>query len=176
MSLPITSIVQNAGGSWTFSWAAVLPAAVYRVVLFGKQLTSTTATTYTYAGPGFPIYPPPLEIVSGTQLALSEQFSPYIYLQWYGVSCSNYLVQQYSGSVWATVQSIKEVGQWIYTYASPVLADTVTYQYRVIAQDSLGNQSSPRQWVQLMVCPPRSPDGTVTVSYSNPLLTIGPLN
>lgn len=170
MSLPITSIVRNSDGTWTFAWTATL-ATYYRVVLFGQQLAVVTSPTYTTVGisigQSYPKFPPPVEVVEQVLLALSETYQPSIYVQWYGTpGVSYYELQAFVGGVWTKIQRFSESGQWIYTWQSPVLSDETTYQYRVVAVDSLGNQSTPRLYTINMVRLPDSPDKTTAITYT----------
>lgn len=164
--IAFTGITLNADGSWAFTWAND-SAAYWRVVLAGAVIASNLTTpSYTWIGPGYPEFPPPLEVVDTTNLALSEQYSSIFTLQWYAVpNAAYYQVQQYTGGVWNTIATISDLSQWVYTYSTPVLVDGTTYQLRVAACDALGDQGTPRQYTRLVVCPPATPDGHTATTY-----------
>jgi hypothetical protein len=160
MNLP-TTIARNADASWTFSWTPVPGAQRYRVVLWGRQLNVQQSTGYTYQGLGFLSFPPPLEVVVSTDLALSEVHQPFMVVQWYGQACQGYLVEQ-GGQI---VKEVVEDGSWVYTYQSPVLTDETSYTYNVLAEDAVGNLSPAVAYTQYIICPPVPPDGQVKVTY-----------
>jgi hypothetical protein len=165
--IPITSITPNAGGGWSFTWPSQ-GASFYRIVLWGVELDTTTFTTWTYNGSEYGSFPPPLEIAYEDQEVLSEEFLPYLIIQWYGESqVSYYLVQQLISGTWQTITQVVESGQWVYSFQSPTLTDEQTYSYQVIAVDSVGNQSTPQQYVRYVVCPPLPPDGSISVGYGS---------
>lgn len=166
MTIPITSVVQNSNQSWTFTWANS-GQAYSRVVLWGIQLLKTTNFTYTWSGFEYTTYPPPLEIAYEDQQVLSEQFLPYLVMQWYGEqTAATYVVQENLAGTWTTIQTLLETGQWIYTFITPILTDETTYSYRVIALDDVGDESVPRGYNIYVVCPPLPTDGKVMVSYN----------
>lgn len=172
MLIPITNIVLNADGTWTFTWANV-GAAFYRVVLWGIQIARLNGTTYTWTGREYSTYPPPLEIAFQDQKVISETYLPYLIIQWYGdPSAQGYLVQQKSGNNWTTISTPQEVGSWVYTYQTVILKDENTYVYRVIALDQYGNQSTPRQYIRYVVCPPALAETSFKVQYNNPNVQI----
>lgn len=171
MSIPITSIVLNANNSWTFSWTST-GALQYRVILYGRLIATVTTTSYVWLDNFYTEFPPPLEISDQTSVE-SELFQPYFIIQWYGIpACRKYIIQYLNGSTWQQIVMLTETGQWLYTYQTGTLIDGNTYQLRVIAVDSLGNQSIPQQFKKLIVTPPVTPDGVVVISYMNPNLVI----
>lgn len=170
MSIPILNYVLQASGSWLVTWQNV-GAAFYRVVLFGLELAKVTGTSWVYSG-NYASFPPPLEITSGNALALSEQFPPYVIIQWYGQDTDFYQVSQYIASAWVPQQVFREVGLWIYTYVSGSQPDEITQQWQVSALDSLGNPSTPLSFSQYVVTPPASPDGAVSIGYNSGNLVI----
>lgn len=170
MSLPITTIVRNSDGSFTYSWAST-GALYYRIVLAGIQLDQVSGTSWSSAGANYKDsyegFPPPIEVMPTTSLALSEQYPSVFVMQWYGSqSVSWYAVQEFVGSVWTTVSRVTESGQWIYTYHTPVLSDETTFQFRVVAVDSLGNESDPRVYTFVVVRPPDQPDPDIVITYT----------
>jgi hypothetical protein len=173
--IAFTSIVKNADNSWTFQWAST-GAPSYRVVLQGRQIADVVPTEYTFNGQGYPTFPPSLEVVPEGQLATTELFSPLMVIQWYqDLPATQYIVQVQSGATWGLVAIVTEVGLWVSTYRTPVQVDGQTYNYRVFAQDSVGNQSAYRSYSRTVVCPPVSPDGTFAVGYGSGNVTITPL-
>lgn len=174
MNIAITSITVNRLGNWTFSWA-FLPLTTYRVVLYGTLLATSSVATYTYTGNDYPNFPPPIEVTISPDLALSELFSPLMYLQWYGEpAVDHYDIEQSldSGVTWNLIDTIQESGQWIYTYQTTVQVDEQTYFYQVTAVDSIGNRSEPQQYLRYTVTPPVPPDGSIVVGYLNPFVII----
>ena len=172
MSIPFTSIIQNADQSWTFTWADA-GASSYRVVLQGVLVSTVSIPSYTWTGGGFKTFPPPLEIVLSNQQALSEEFLPYFYIQWSGEpSASYYLIQQYVGSVWQMLANVTESGQWLYTYRTSILLDEAPYLFQVIAVDAFGDSATPRQYQRYVVCPPMPVDVSIDIGYAAGDITI----
>lgn len=174
MTLPIQTITQNATRSWTFTWADT-GALSYRVVLSGVQLAVVTTPTYTWNGTSFLTFPPPLEITDQDTPVLSEQFQPYLIIQWYGESqAKGYTIQQSvdSGVSYNTIAVFQESGSWVYTWQTPTLKDESTYLYRVIAVDFFGNESPARHYQIYVVTPPGSPDALVKIDYTNPNIIV----
>lgn len=167
MSIRFDSILKNADGTWVFAWSET---GNFRVVLYGIELTRTSASTYLFSGiQGFDTFPPPLEVVPAGELALSEQFKPYVVIQWYrDADAATYLIQKSpdGSSDWVTVGAVHESGQWVYTYRSPVLDDVTTYHWQVIAESVIGNQSMARKYDAYVVTPPRPVDSGINVQYS----------
>ena len=183
-----TSIVQNPDGSWTFSWHFQTGGTSYRVVLWGitqafvPNMVGTVSYTWSSSDTSFLDYPPPLEVilipnvvVTNSQLVLSEQYFPYLTMQWYGVpTASTYSVQQQQAdlSFADIVTPISETGQWIYSVTTNLLLDETTYVYQVEQTDNYGNVSVPLDFVDYNVCPPFPPDGQITVNYLKPNIVI----
>ena len=174
MNIAITSITVNRLGNWTFSWV-FLPLTTYRVVLYGTQLATSNVATYIYTGNDYPNFPPPIEVTIAPDLALSEQFSPLMYIQFYGEpAVDHYDIEQSldGGSTWNLIDTFQELGSWIYTYIASVQVDETIYNYRVTAVDSIGNGSEPQYYQRYVVTPPVPPDGGVVVGYLNPFVII----
>jgi hypothetical protein len=169
MSIPIQSIVLQANGAWSFAWANT-GQTFSRVVLWGSQVANTgSSNTYIWAGQGYGNYPPPLEIAYENQQVLTEIYNPVLALQWYGLPTVNYyLVQYLNGSVWTQFAQVLETGQWIYTINTPALPDESTYQFRVIAVDSVGNQSAPLGYEVYTVTCPTPVDSSINIVYGPP--------
>ena len=174
MNIPITSITVNRQGNWTFNWSFV-PLTTYRVVLYGTQLITGIFASYTFTGQGYSSFPPPIEVTIAPDLALSELFTPLMYIQFYGdPAVDHYDIQQSfdGGATWITIDSFQESGQWIYSYLTGIQTDEQTFIYQVVAVDTIGNTSTPRMYVRYCVTPPAPPDGNVVVGYLNPFVII----
>lgn len=166
------TITRNAGGTWTFTWSST-GANFYRVILWGVELARVSETTYTYGMQTTSPFPPPLEVVSEQEEALTELYQPYLLMQWYGEpNVQQYLIQKQVGATWQTVKTLQEVGSWLYSYQTPPLPDDTTHTYRVIAEDKVGNQSVPKIFSRHVVCPLAPPDGKVKAIYEAGNLTI----
>lgn len=166
MTVQFTSITKNADRSWRFEWSGT---GTWRVVLYGVELTTTTGNFYTWTGPGFTAFPPPVEVVPQGETSLTERFKPYVLIQWYrDDGAARYLVQRSpdGSSSWATVATVQEAGLWVYSYRSPVLDDGTHAYWQVIAESPIGNQSMARKFDALIVTPPRPVDASVEVGYS----------
>ncbi len=173
MSILFQSIVQEADGSWTFVWSND-GSAFWRIVLWGIELDRVTSPTYNWSGLEYHDFSPPLEIAKQASLVLSEQFQPYLIVQWYGIlAAQSYLIQQTFDNIsWSTIETFQEVGQWVYSYQTVTLTDEFTYTYRVIAVDQYGNLSSPEQYIKYVTCPPTPPDAKIQISYTTPDVVI----
>ena len=172
MTIPFERILQNADQSWTFTWANA-GSSSYRIVLQGVVLSTVSILSYTHKGNGFKTFPPPIEVASDSALVFSEKYKPYFYIQWYGEPlATQYLVQQLVSAVWTTLARVQESGQWLYTYQRSILLDETTDQFRVIAEDDIGNQAPPRQYTRYVVCPPLPVDAHTAISYAAGNITI----
>lgn len=163
--IPLQTIVLNLDGSWTFAWPDE-GAAFYRIVLAGQELDRTTELTWTGQDRSDSNYPPPVEIAYEEQQTLSEQFKPYLLLQWYRVECTEYRIQRFDNPNWVTINTIQQNGNWVYSHLALSLEDGTTYEYRVVAVDEVGDESTPRGYRRKVVCPPPPPDGDVLVGYN----------
>lgn len=174
MNIPIIGWTLTPGGSWSLSWGDA-GAAYYRIVLYGRQLGQTAGLSYTYAGGSSSKFPPPLEVSFEDELVASEEFKPYVQIQWWGnPAAASYLVQLFSGGSWQTVQKIQQSGQSVYTYQSPTLVDGQVAQFQVVATDNYGNQSTPIVFNCFIVAPPPPPDQQVVIGYGGGSLVVTP--
>jgi hypothetical protein len=172
VSQVITNIVRNANRSWTFTWEGD-PDDSHRIILWGILLTTVEGLSYTWEGQEYVDFPPPLEITLLNEKALSETFLPYFIVQWYGSDdAEDYLVQKLVGNTWTTINRVGGNNQWVYTFQTAILIDETTYDYRIVAINSVGDQSVPRRYRRFVVCPPKPPDGEVIIIYNKPNLTL----
>lgn len=171
MTITFTDVRQTSDRSWVFTWADT-GADVYRVVLFGVLVGTTSRLTWVWDGNGFLNSPPPLEVVEDGELALSELYPPYLAVQWYQEpGAESYTVEEYRSSSWAEVASIDEQGTWVYSYVTQTLTDGYLEKLRVTAYDDLGNPSAPEGFTMTVLTAPPVP--SVTVSYSGGNAVIG---
>lgn len=164
--IPITSIVYLEDKTWKFTWMEGSPP--YRVVLFGRLVSTVYDKEYIYDGVSFLSYPPPIEVVLSDRMAESELYTPFIKIQWYGnTSVSSYEVQEYLDTSWSSRVVLQEIGSFIYSMSTPRLVDGVSYLYRVLSFNSIGDQSTGVEFDVDMVCHPFMDDASVTISYNN---------
>jgi len=182
VSIAIQNIVKNANGSWTFIWADI-GASYYRAVLWGleqKQVNPQNGfASFTWNKQEYKKFPPPIEIAFEDQQVLSELYVPYLILQWYSDPlASKYQIQQSTdnGATWTVIATLTQAGAWVYSYQTVILIDEVAYKYRVIAIDSIGNQSVARNFVRYVVCPPAPPDPKIKIAYTKPNVVITALS
>lgn len=164
--IQFTSISKDVNGNWTFTWAST-GAPSYRVVLNGTQLAVTASTSYTTAIPGYPKFPPPIEVVPSGQLADTEVYRQPAKLQWYSSpGAVSFVVQQLVGSTWVNAATVSAVG-WLNAYDLPILGDDGVYSYRVMAVSAVGDLSAPLNFTVEVAKTPRPPDGTLGFAYTS---------
>jgi len=159
--ISITGVDRSSNGVWRYSWSAVPGSDYYRVILFGQELAQTTQTYYDYAHPVIQDDPPPIEVVSESDKALSEVNRCFFCVQWYGVSCHHYSLHEYVGGEWVERQQIDETGNWLYTMTSPLLSDDTEYRFRIVAVSDEGQNSTPVEFKFKVVRPPTPVKRTV---------------
>lgn len=167
MNVNFDSILKNADGSWSFAWSGTGP---WKVVLYGEVLSaSQTDSAYRWVGGEFSDFPPPIEVVLDTELAISERFKPYVVIQWYDEDADRYIVQSSPDGIasWTDVMSFRDDGSWVYTYRSQILLDGRTYYWRVVAESSVGNQSVARKYRVTSVTPPQPVDSKIQINYTS---------
>lgn len=166
MTIQFNSITRNADSSWTLRWTST---GTQRVVLWGSLLAETTDQTFTFGSREYVDFPPPIEVVGESEKALTELHSPTLVLQWYREELAgNYLIQQSSdGSLpWQTIATVRESGQWVYTWRSPLLEDGLTYHYRVVAMSPVANRSVPVPFHRYVITTPAPVDSALKVEYT----------
>jgi len=157
-------------GTWLFKWSGI-GAKFYRVVLEGIEIARTGSPSYQFRLPSSLFVAPPIEIAVEDNLVASELNKPYYTISWSGNSDTTRYEIQELYTVWTTIYTINEIGEETYTVNTPILGDGETHQYRVIAFNSLGQQSaSALNFTVTIVTCPEPPN--VDVSYSSPNLTI----
>lgn len=174
MNLQFTNIQARPNGAWLFTWADT-GALFYRVVLFGRVLNDAVIGTQYLYNQAIPMdyekYPPPIEVVTNTDTALSEQFKPFILLQWYGyrdnIPVSYYMLQQYTSGKWLEGNKIADNGSYIYSITTPVLSDATTYNFRILAVGPNGQISCALPYQVTMVCCPRLVEPSIEQTYDD---------
>lgn len=172
--ITIQSIAVTSAKQWQFTWTNT-SAAYYRIVLNGVQIDEVQpdisgTTTYTSNQVGYEVYPPPLEIMEATEVAPSENNQPFLSMQWYGEGVGvvdHYLVYEFVASQWIQRAYINEVGSFIYTCTTPVLADEVAFTYKVVAVGIVQQQSTELDFTINVIRPPDSPEGTVVIGWNS---------
>ena len=166
--IQFTAITKKSDGSWEYTWED-LGDGPWRVVLLGTTLDKVSTPTYNYVFNGYGTYPPPLEIVPAAELADSERYNTRVRFQWYRVSGAvAYLVERYVSGAWVQYKELDgQNEQWVYEYRTEVVANGTEVRARVKALDFLENESTPLEFEKTVVCPPRPPDGEVSVSYNS---------
>lgn len=175
MNILFTNILPRPNGAWLFTWAPVDGALSYRVILFGRVLNPALASTqylYNQAIPAeYSTYPPPLEVVTDSDVAVSEIYKPFVILQWYGsqsnIRVAYYAIQQFISGSWRDGNRIPENGSYVYTLTTPVLTDGVTYNFRIVAVGPNGQESCTLPFQIVMVCNPRLVEPSIDISYDD---------
>jgi len=171
-SIPLQTITKQPDGSWLFTWNST-DASSYRVVLWGVELAVVVGTSYSVALAAYSQYPPPIEVVPAGVLALTEQNKCFLIIQWYGVVCDYYLLEEYTGGAWVTKAVVAERGSYVYTATSPLLADGADADYRVTAVDSIGQKSNPLEFRMHVVRPPDEVRPSINYDNSGQNIVIG---
>jgi len=160
-----STVIQNADGSWTFTWAA--GTSPYQVWLDGVLLLSNiTDLTYTYALAGYESTPPPIEILNDGDAIENSLYSPILLLQWRGlVNAKAYSIERYVSGVWVPSGTASENGSGYYQFQTPALTEASEAQWRVTAVDQYGNTGTPLTFTKVIVRNPAPP--AVDISYSS---------
>jgi hypothetical protein len=163
-----TSITYQGNSTWRFKWNATV-AGFYRPVMNGiAQGGAITDTTFDFNHPGFTDYPPPLEMADGDELVLSEVWPPYLVFQWYAVyTCKQYDIDEHKSS-WVRLTTVLENGRLpAYTFQTMTLVDGSTHEYRLMAEDSIGQQSAARLFNVFVVTPPVLVETSFIIAYDS---------
>jgi hypothetical protein len=114
--------------------------------------------------------PPALEVIdtSGSEVADQVKYPPFATIQWRGLDCFIYRIQQLIDAVWVTQNVIIEdrtaaTGFGYRRWASQPLVDGRAYQFRVIAEDENGNQGDPTLFTFTHIGIPAPP--SITMVY-----------
>lgn len=114
---------------------------------------------------------PWLEIVDDPNGIPHYAASGSLLLNWRQIGgAANYLVQQYQGSTWVTLQTLPETGKGNTLYNTPWQADDELSQWQVVPQDNTGANGTPISWEVFVVRSPDVPNITATLN-SNRTMT-----
>ncbi len=173
MNLPITAIVLQTDLSWAFYWTNTA-ATYYRAILNGQEIGVASGSPYYFTLPGYKAFPPPLEIVEESNLALSEIYPANLAIQWYQVSpkVDHYEVDLWTGSAWQLFKTVNESGLPVYTVQPQNLKDETTNQYQVVAADAIGNSSTGLPFETYIVTPPILDESHIRYAYTPSTTTV----
>lgn len=105
--------------------------------------------------------------------AQSSLYPPYAILQWRGVAgVDHYRIEAFEDAAWVQKRRINETGNGYYMLKTRPLADDTTHQWRVIAVDARGYESTAVQLDIFMVRNPAPPDITITYDSGTGRVTI----
>lgn len=172
-----SSIEPVGGTSWKFTPSGTAPFDYY---LRGKLVIRQSSATYIiYDNPGNTTgEPPALEVVDANDTALPDtvELPGYLVIQWEQVDeAEYYTVERYESSAWVEKAFIREQGLGYYKHVTDTIPDESAEQWRVVATDSEGNDSTALTIAFTMISYPDPPDielsyaldggtGTITVS------------
>lgn len=106
-------------------------------------------------------------------LTISEINKPYLLLQWYRVENARvYEIRKWDGSEWVRYAILEENGSWVYSLETGNLEDETLHQFRVVAIDLLEQESDPLEFRAFVVRPPTLDPATVSLTYTEPNITI----
>jgi len=173
MAATITSITKTGYSSWLFTWTGTEPFYVWRdgvLVLDGVSDTETIIEGTDAEEP------PAIQVLDSTETddPLTVAYPPFGLLQWRGdAAVSYYRVDRYVGAAWVTYITVGESGDGgYYSAKTPALVDAVAAQWRIIAVDSVGNESEPLPFTFSITKHPDPPVIDMSYSDGTGLLTI----
>lgn len=166
------SVALQKDGSWLFSWEAGTPP--YQIWLNGVLIASPTTNSYVFALPGYETLPPDLEILNAGDFSDSENYPPFVLLQWRGVQgCAGYVVQQATGlsaNPWANVGWRREDRSGYYQWQSQALPDDAIAEFRVLPVDLAGNQGTEIDFTLTVVRTPPHPSVALSINSSGAIV------
>jgi hypothetical protein len=144
-----------------------------RVYLEGV-LVSTQIYVFEYWLRVQPGQAPILEVLDEPDDVPNAAFPSYLMLGWMrDADCSRYKIEEYVSGVWTErAQVVPDSGAEFMTYATGVLADVTTANWRVTGQDSAGNWGTALQFVALMCRYPDPPSVSYTYNSGTGTVTI----
>ena len=164
--LSIVSIERTSKGSWIFIWVGTGP---FEIWLDGILIEETSELEYEFLQSGYPVFPPPLEIVEAD--SESEDNPPFLIIQWRGNQyASAYLVEQYVDGEWVERKFLTEVKAGYYQVQTGPLADQELSQWRVRAVDAYGNYGPPLELSKEITRNPPQP--SVIIDFASGKVTV----
>ncbi len=173
MPIAFTNITKVGSQSWRFEWAAT--TSPYRVYWNGTLLDTVTALEYIIEENGYLTEPPALEVLDANDTDDAENiaYPPRLVIQWRQVSdVLSYGVREKVGATWTARATVGENNLGYYRHETPALDDITTADWRVVAIDSLGNESDPLEFDAFVVRNPDPPDITITYDPVNEELDV----
>lgn len=169
MTAEFTNMARVSSVGYEYAWTGTAP---YTLLLNGLPYREVYDLTSIIVEGTDEEEPPVLEVYDSTETsATSELYPPWYVLQWRGsTAVKQYRVEQYVGSAWVTLGSLRENGSGYYQYPTEAQQDVTTIQFRVIAIDIEGNES---EAATLSVFNIRHPDPPrVSMSYGGGSVTV----
>lgn len=161
--ITFTTIVKQADGTWKFDWTPVVTDE-YRIVLEGSVIDTIDEPPYICYLPRYVIEPPDIQVLIDDELIENK---PFIEIQWWPVlGATEYVVQRHNGVTWTTFLRVSESDAPLYTIKTRIEEDGTIAQYRVLAQDSIEQLSSPIEITITIVTAPVISIGDTEVSYT----------
>lgn len=137
-----STVTRMDDSGWHFAWLPGVPP--YQIYLDGILLDTVSDEEYSFSLPNYEEVPPELEILNAGDVSDGAKYPPYVNVQWRGLyNAINYTVEQYVDGNWEVEANVTENGSGYYHWQSPPLEDATTQQFRVTAQDLIGNQGTP---------------------------------
>jgi hypothetical protein len=160
-------------GAILLAWDSdAAPPATFRVFRDGVLLATTRLRqmVLTVLSGEAPL----LEVLDDPDATPAPGYPGYVLLAWYAPAggALQYRVQEFVASAWVTRKTIDDQGQGYFTWASRILEDGQTHQFRVVPVGAAGNDGAVVSLDALMVRRPDPPATRFTYSSATAAVTI----
>lgn len=159
----ISALTPITGDLYRLTWTG--SSDLYHVIRNGLVIMTTEDTEAVVTAEAGDV----LDVIDDGE-PIPQGFPPKATINFWGVAgASEYQVQEYISGAWI-LRATFPGGQSFYSFTTRKLEDVTTHQFRVLALDEAGNESTADQISFLFVRFPDVP--SVAISFSKPNLTI----
>lgn len=155
--------------TWLIPWTSDQGSPTYRVFLDGVQVSTQLEASYILKlDTNVPV--PIIEVLDTSTAVPSPAFPSYLIFGWnLDLNAAQYLIEQWTGSAYVTIGTINaDTTKAWQVYATGILADETTAQWRITPIDAYGNNGTPVVFTDLMVRNPDVPAPTFTYNGAGP--------
>lgn len=153
-------------GRWSIRlrWSSDQDDPTFYIYRDGTLVATTKATEWTFTLESGDI--PVIEVLDDADATPATVYPSRFTLSWYAVTDTDYYrIDEYVGGEWLVCAKLTDDGAGYFKWVTRVLQDATTHQFRVVAVDAAGNESTATTMTALMVRHPDPPD--VTYSYDS---------
>ena len=166
MAVSNLTATYRGDNTWRLTWSGTAPFTIYRN---GIDIATTSVTTYDLQGLDAN---DAIEVIEAAETQALWTYPQRATFVWAAVAdAATYQVEEYVSGAWTLRREITDRGEGYFTWSTRVLEDCQTHQFRIIALDAAGNESTAEALTFFWV---RTPDAPTidTVELAGTTLTI----